>query len=70
MGLLVPGQSRQKKIAIPHLNGKKLGLVMHPFHSSKGGKHKIEGSWSRVTWAKDHMSKINRTKGADKAQVV
>jgi hypothetical protein len=29
------------KFARPHLNEKKLGMVMHTYHPSNGGKHKI-----------------------------
>jgi hypothetical protein len=36
----------------PHLTGKKLGMVVHACHPSNRMKHKTEGSWFRLAWAK------------------
>jgi hypothetical protein len=49
---MVPSQPRQKKFVRPHLNGIKLDVVMHTYQPSKGKKHKIGGSWSRLAWTK------------------
>jgi hypothetical protein len=49
----------------PHLNGKKLDVVVHACHLSKGGKHKTGRSWSRSAWSKSETpSKITRAKRA------
>jgi hypothetical protein len=42
--ITVPGQPRQKKIARPHLERKKLGMIVHAYHPSNGGKLNVVGS--------------------------
>jgi hypothetical protein len=36
----------------PHLNGKKMGMVVHACHPSYRRKLKIRGLQSRLVWAK------------------
>jgi hypothetical protein len=51
----VSNQSRQKNVEEQISTEKKkrnLGMVVHVCHSRRNGKLKIEGSWSRLTWAK------------------
>jgi hypothetical protein len=50
--IMIPGQLRQKneKIARPHLDRKKLGMVVHPCHPSNSGKYKTGGSQCRPVW--------------------
>jgi hypothetical protein len=38
--------------ARPHLNGKKLGMVVCACHPNNNRKHKIGEWWSRLAWAK------------------
>jgi hypothetical protein len=44
--------ARAKKFVRPHLNGKKLGVVVCTCHPSDGRRLKIGGSWSSLPWAK------------------
>jgi hypothetical protein len=47
--IMVPGQPQgEKSLQDPHLNGQKLGLVVHTPHPSCNSKYKIGGSWSRL----------------------
>jgi hypothetical protein len=39
-----------RKFAKPHFNRKKLSTVVHAYHSSDNGKHKIGASWPRLVW--------------------
>jgi hypothetical protein len=50
--IMALGQARQEKFARPHLNGKKVGVVVYALLSQQRRKHKIGGSQSRQVWAK------------------
>jgi hypothetical protein len=58
--ITVPGQPRQKHSQDPISTEKKLGMVAHACHSSRGLKPKIGGSRSRLGLDKkeDPISKI------------
>jgi hypothetical protein len=61
----VPGQPGQKKkFRRPHLNRKKLHMVVHSFHPSYGGKSKIKGLQFRLTWVKSENLSDNQRKRA------
>jgi hypothetical protein len=58
------GQLRQKKFAIPNLNGKKkqqLGMMVHVCHPSDSGKHRRIVAQTDLSKKWDHISKIVRT---------
>jgi hypothetical protein len=46
-----PAQAKNRFVR-PHLNRKKLGMVLHAHHPSDGRKCITEGSQSRLAWAK------------------
>jgi hypothetical protein len=52
--IMIPGQPGEKNewFARAHVNGKKLGMVVHAYHPSYKRKCKIGGSWFRAAWAK------------------
>jgi hypothetical protein len=53
-----------KKFVRHHFNRKELVVVVHTCHSSCAKKRKIEGSWSRSTWAKSKpFPKLPEQKG-------
>jgi hypothetical protein len=60
------GSAQAKRFLRPHLNRKKLGMVVCTCHPSEDRKHKIGGSWFRLTWAKSKtISKITKAKGLE-----
>jgi hypothetical protein len=44
--------TQAKMFERPHLNGKKLNMVVCACHTSSGRKYRIGGLRSRLTWAK------------------
>jgi hypothetical protein len=52
----------EKMFARPHLNGKKLGMVVSAYHLSHRAMCKIGGFWSRLAWVKSetHQKQINK----------
>jgi hypothetical protein len=52
----------KEKFRRSHLNAKKMGMVVHPYHPSNGRKHKIGESQSRPTWVKSNILSSKQTK--------
>jgi hypothetical protein len=67
----VPGQSRQKKLARCHLNGKKLSMVECASRPSRGTKSKTGGSQSRLAQkAKPYLQTIRAKRARSMAPTI
>jgi hypothetical protein len=62
-GIQFQASPGKKKFTRPHLNRKKLILVVYTCHTRYGSKSKIGRWWSRPVWTeRDPISKITRAK--------